>query len=105
MNAVITIGIDIAKSAFQIHAVDAAGEPVIRRQLRRRHRHQVRRRHHVRRLPDRRELRRRRHALRPAGRPARTTCTSTNFRCVFEKKSAGRAPEVAVFPRKYLKAI
>ena len=36
MNEVITIGVDIAKSIFQIHAVDAAGEPVIRRQLRRR---------------------------------------------------------------------
>jgi transposase len=36
MNEVITIGVDIAKSVFQIHAVDAAGEPVIRRQLRRR---------------------------------------------------------------------
>ncbi len=28
MNEAITIGIDIAKSVFQIHAVDAAGEPV-----------------------------------------------------------------------------
>ena len=36
MNEVITIGVDIAKSVFQIHAVDAAGEPIIRRQLRRR---------------------------------------------------------------------
>ena len=36
MNEIITIGVDIAKSIFQIHAVDAAGEPVIRRQLRRR---------------------------------------------------------------------
>ena len=36
MNEVITIGVDIAKSVFQIHAVDDAGEPVIRRQLRRR---------------------------------------------------------------------
>ena len=36
MNEVITIGVDIAKSVFQIHAVDAAGEPVVRRQLRRR---------------------------------------------------------------------
>ena len=35
MNEAITIGIDIAKSVFQVHAVDAAGEPVIRRQLRR----------------------------------------------------------------------
>ncbi len=36
MNEVITIGVDIAKSVFQVHAVDAAGEPMIRRQLRRR---------------------------------------------------------------------
>ncbi len=36
MNEIITIGVDIAKSVFQIHAVDSAGEPVIRRQLRRR---------------------------------------------------------------------
>jgi len=36
MNEVTTIGVDIAKSVFQIHAVDDAGEPVIRRQLRRR---------------------------------------------------------------------
>ena len=36
MNEVITIGVDIAKSVFQIHGVDDAGEPVIRRQLRRR---------------------------------------------------------------------
>jgi transposase len=36
MNEVITIGVDFAKSVFQIHAVDDAGEPVIRRQLRRR---------------------------------------------------------------------
>ena len=36
MNEVITIGVDIAKSVFQIHAVDAAGEVCIRRQLRRR---------------------------------------------------------------------
>jgi transposase len=36
MNEVITIGVDIAKNVFQIHAVDDGGEPVIRRQLRRR---------------------------------------------------------------------
>jgi transposase len=36
MTEAITIGVDIAKSVFQIHAVDAAGEPAIRRQLRRR---------------------------------------------------------------------
>ena len=36
MNEVTTIGVDIAKRVFQIHAVDEAGEVVIRRQLRRR---------------------------------------------------------------------
>src|SRR5450759_2629833 len=32
-----TIGLDIAKSVFQVHGVDAAGQVVIRRQLKRRH--------------------------------------------------------------------
>ncbi len=36
MNEVITIGVDLAKSVFQVHGVDAAGETVICRQLRRR---------------------------------------------------------------------
>ena len=35
MNGVITIGLDLAKNVFQIHGVDASGETVIRRQLRR----------------------------------------------------------------------
>ncbi len=35
MNEVITIGIDLAKNVFQVHGVDAAGEAVIRHQLRR----------------------------------------------------------------------
>ena len=30
------IGLDIAKSVFQVHGVDAAGQVVIRRQLKRR---------------------------------------------------------------------
>lgn len=30
-----TIGLDLAKSIFQVHAVDAAGEPVVRKTLRR----------------------------------------------------------------------
>ncbi len=34
MNAT-TIGLDIAKNVFQVHGVDAEGEVVIRRQLRR----------------------------------------------------------------------
>src|SRR5260221_6301957 len=36
MQTVTTIGFDIAKSVFQVHGVDAAGEVVIRRQLKRR---------------------------------------------------------------------
>ena len=36
MQAVTTIGLDIAKSVFQVHGVDAHGNVVIRRQLRRR---------------------------------------------------------------------
>jgi transposase len=37
MQTVTTIGLDIAKSVFQVHAVDAAGKVVIRRQLKRRY--------------------------------------------------------------------
>jgi transposase len=33
MQAVTTIGLDIAKSVFQVHGVDAAGPVLIRRQL------------------------------------------------------------------------
>jgi hypothetical protein len=36
MQAITTIGLDIAKSIFQIHGVDAGGQVVIRRQLKRR---------------------------------------------------------------------
>jgi transposase len=36
MQTVSTIGLDIAKSVFQVHGVDDAGEVVIRRQLKRR---------------------------------------------------------------------
>ncbi len=36
MSEAITIGVDLAKNVFQVHGVDAEGEPVIRRQLRRR---------------------------------------------------------------------
>ena len=36
MTEVITIGLDLAKSVFQVHGVDASGKPVIRRQFRRR---------------------------------------------------------------------
>jgi len=35
MGQVVTIGLDIAKSVFQVHGVDAAGEVVVRRQIRR----------------------------------------------------------------------
>jgi transposase len=34
MQAITTIGLDIAKSVFQVHGVDAAGNVVVRRQLR-----------------------------------------------------------------------
>ena len=37
MRAVKTIGLDIAKSIFQVHGVDADGQVVIRRQLKRRY--------------------------------------------------------------------
>jgi transposase len=37
MQAVTTIGLDIAKSVFQVHGVDAEGRVVIRRQLKRRY--------------------------------------------------------------------
>lgn len=36
MDNATTIGLDIAKSVFQVHGVDAAGEVVIRRKLTRR---------------------------------------------------------------------
>lgn len=35
MAHAVTIGLDIAKSVFQVHGVDGAGEVVIRRQVRR----------------------------------------------------------------------
>jgi len=35
MVEIITIGLDIAKSVFQVHGVDASGSVVVRRQLRR----------------------------------------------------------------------
>jgi transposase len=35
MTEVITIGLDLAKSVFQVHGVDAEGGVVFRRQLRR----------------------------------------------------------------------
>src|SRR5882672_11117337 len=36
MQTITTIGLDIAKSVFQVHGIDAVGEVVIRRQLKRR---------------------------------------------------------------------
>ncbi|MEE8636107.1 MAG: IS110 family transposase [Acidiferrobacterales bacterium] len=36
MNEVITIGVDLAKSVFQVHGVDGSGKTVIRKRLRRR---------------------------------------------------------------------
>lgn len=35
MSKIITIGLDIAKSVFQVHGVDGEGAVVVRRQLRR----------------------------------------------------------------------
>ena len=35
MGQVVTIGLDLAKAVFQVHGVDAAGEVVVRRQVRR----------------------------------------------------------------------
>jgi transposase len=37
MQAITTIGLDIAKSVFQVHGIDAEGQVVIRRQLKRRY--------------------------------------------------------------------
>src|SRR5678809_305456 len=37
MQMVTTVGLDIAKSVFQVHGVDGAGQVVIRRQLKRRY--------------------------------------------------------------------
>ena len=37
MQAITTIGLDIAKSVFQVHGIDAAGQVVMRRQLKRRY--------------------------------------------------------------------
>ncbi len=36
MQAVTTIGLDIAKSVFQVHGIDAEGKVIVRRQLKRR---------------------------------------------------------------------
>ena len=35
MQSISTIGLDIAKSVFQVHGVDAAGQVLLRRQFRR----------------------------------------------------------------------
>src|SRR6201985_256537 len=37
MQTITTVGLDIAKSVFQVHCVDADGEVVVRRQLKRRY--------------------------------------------------------------------
>jgi transposase len=36
IEAIITIGLDFAKSVFQVHGADATGNVVVRRQLKRR---------------------------------------------------------------------
>ena len=37
MEAITTIGLDIAKSVFQVHGVDAEGNVILRRKLKRRY--------------------------------------------------------------------
>ena len=37
MQTMTTIGLDIAKSVFQVHGVDAGGQVIVRRQLKRRY--------------------------------------------------------------------
>ena len=37
MQAITTIGLDIAKSVFQVHGVDAKGNVILRRQIKRRY--------------------------------------------------------------------
>ena len=37
MQTVTTVGLDIAKSVFQVHCVDVADQVIIRRQLKRRY--------------------------------------------------------------------
>jgi transposase len=37
MQAITTIGLDIAKSVFQVHGIDAEGNVMLRRQLKRRY--------------------------------------------------------------------
>ena len=37
MQAITTMGLDIARSVFQVHGVDAQGNVIVRRQLKRRY--------------------------------------------------------------------
>jgi transposase len=37
MQTITTIGLDITKSVFQVHGIDAGGQVIVRRQLKRRH--------------------------------------------------------------------
>jgi hypothetical protein len=37
MQAITTIGLDIAKSVFQLHGIDTEGKVIVRRQLKRRY--------------------------------------------------------------------
>ena len=39
MQAITTVGLDVAKAEFQLHCIDAAGKVIIRRQLKRRVEH------------------------------------------------------------------
>ena len=35
MSEIVTVGLDLAKIVFQVHGADAAGQPVLRKKLRR----------------------------------------------------------------------
>lgn len=35
MSEIITVGLDLAKNVFQVHGADRAGQPVLRKKLRR----------------------------------------------------------------------
>ena len=37
MQTITTIGLDIAKSVFQVHGIDAEGNVIVKRQFKRRH--------------------------------------------------------------------
>ena len=71
MQTVTTIGLDIAKSIFQIHGIDAAGNVIVRRKLKRP-------------CHSSRSYRRASLALKPAPHPiiGRANCRFLVIRCV-----------------------